>query len=76
VLLELALDHFDEIVAGHRVELDALIDQDLDFRTGRAILGELRPQDVSGDSARRGRLSLEPVDVGEPEAEVDNLDSA
>ena len=53
-ILELAFDHFDERVAGHGVELDAFVEQDLDLRVVGAVPGELSAQDVRGCFCRRG----------------------
>src|SRR5262245_13753742 len=55
VVLQLALDHFDQGVAGHGVKLDPLVDQNCDLFARRAILSELAAQDVLARLARRGR---------------------
>jgi hypothetical protein len=39
--LQLALDHGDQGIAGHGIELGALIEQDGDLRVGGAIVSEL-----------------------------------
>jgi len=41
ISFQLALDHVDQGIAGHGVELDALVEQDVDLGITRAILGEL-----------------------------------
>jgi hypothetical protein len=48
VIFELALDHFDEVVASQGVGLDALVEQDVDLGVGRVILGELLAPDRAG----------------------------
>ena len=74
--LQLALDHGDEGVAGHGVQFDALVEQDVDLRIRRAILGELRAQDARADLGRGGGLALKARDVVKPEPEIDHLDGA
>ncbi len=71
VILELALDHFDQGVARHSVKLDAFIEQDVDLRAGGAVLGEPIAQDARACPRRCGGLSLEARDVGKPEPEQD-----
>ena len=61
IVLQLALDHCDQGIAGHGVKLDALVEQDGDLRVGRAILSELIAQDVSRLSwSRRRALAQDP----------------
>ncbi len=74
VSLELRLDHGDEGVAGQGVELDALVEQDVDFRGVSAVHGELLAQDARAHSARGGRLSLKAGEVGKPESEIDHFE--
>src|SRR6516165_28391 len=76
VVLQLALYHFNQSVAGHGVQLNALIEQDIDLRVRGTILGELSAQDVSTCPGRRGGLLLKAFDVGKPQPEINHLESA
>src|SRR5271166_2617786 len=75
VILELALDHGDEGVAGESVQLDALMDEDVDLLGLRAILGELPAQvGLLLHLRRGGGLALKAGDIVKPEPEIDDLD--
>ena len=64
VLFELAFDEFDQLIAGHGVEFDAIVEQEFDLLGRSAVLCSTDPRRISSLTlGRGGGLLLKTINV-------------
>ena len=76
MLGELALDECDQLVRGQRVQLDALLEQEVRLLAGRAVQAQvlqLRVIATAVEGSFGAVLEIEGADVGQPQTEIDDL---